>query len=119
MNDIENAKVYLELCKDNLERANLALEKAQKPKIQIEHLGVYELENGEVVYARASGSIWWLSGFGTRDNDGRTYDSDGISNHLSPVVKHVGKIAIVKPHYSFHPDFSADPLTFNKAEATT
>ena len=133
MNDIEKAQKLVEHAEENAtiaKEASLAaenylwevkelLEKAQKPKIQLEHMGVYRLENGEIRYvsARGVGSELVLRPFSTSSRN-EAYNKDGTlasnSNGESPVVEHIGKIAIVTTDWHFSGNYKCqDPLNLN------
>jgi len=121
MNDIDNAKLRIANAMRELKHGEQDLERAQEPKISLEHLGVYELENGEVKFAIKGTAVgtFFIESFGPSDSHGR-YDKDGTPHYAGdsyyPVVKHVGKIGIVPVSYDFgiaFPGWVSDPLTFN------
>lgn len=100
---VESAKSFLETVTHNLEKAEALLEKAQKPKIQLEHMGVYRLENGDVVEVTTrpggdwvafpidgSAHSWYINNKGVAEHGGRP-----------PVVEHIGKIGVVGLVYNF------------------
>ena len=116
MNDVQHARNLIHEAEALMKIAKEALDKAQEPKIALEPLGVYELENGEIKFAlRSLNEGFFVEIFGSSDSHHK-YNKDGTSFYHGdgrpPVKKHVGKIAIVPSGCCFN-SYAANPLTFN------
>jgi len=118
MNDIELAIHDIESLEVSLSKAKERLEKAQKPKIKLEHMGVYERSDGSVVFVqnRIEDHVWVrLLSFTKTGGWGYNEDGTAVYSNTPDIVKHVGKIGVVPVGYDFQSihALTQDPLTFN------
>ena len=110
MTDIEEAQKEYEAAQHHIKEL-----KAQKPKIQLEHMGVYRLEKGEVMFCYVVQGSFFLKTFG--DDYSLDYNQNGTAKYNTnpPAVEHIGKIGVLPLKYDFESPFTdgQDPLNLN------